>query len=132
MFDQMKAMGAVAGLLKNKDKLKQAGEEFREKLERLRVTGVAGGSAVRVTVTGHLEVVEVFIDPAVIAGVNAEETVGGGGGEGREMAQNLVMEATNDAIARARVLIAEEAKKMAEELGLPEMPGLEKMLAGGS
>ncbi len=136
MFDNMKAMGAIAGLMKNKEKLREKGEEFREKVKRIRVTGVAGGSAVRVTVTGELEVVDVFVDPAVMAGVNAEEFAGGGGagsgdGGGREMAQELIKEATNDALGRARVLIAEEARRMSEELGLPDMPGLEKMLTGG-
>lgn len=131
MFDQMKAMGAVAGLLKNRDKLEAAGREFEDKLDRIRVTGVAGGSAVRVTVTGQLQVTEVFIDPAVIAGVNADENVGDGTGTGRELAQQLVMDATNDALARARVLIAEEARRAADELGLPALPGLEKMLGAG-
>jgi DNA-binding protein YbaB len=134
MFDQMKAMGAVTSLLKNRDKLEQAGREFRDKLDRIRVTGVAGGSAVRVTVTGQLEVTEVFIDPAVIAGVNAEEAVDAAAGtaEGRELAQTLVMDATNDAIARARAMIAEEARRAADELGLPDMPGMEKLLTGGA
>ncbi len=125
MFEQMKTMGAIAGLLKNKDKLKQVGEDFRERIGKLRVTGVAGGSAVRVTITGQLEITEVFIERNAVAGAAQ------GGDEGREMLQQLVQEATNDAIKRVQALIAEEAKKISAELDLPPMPGLEKMLTGG-
>lgn len=126
MFEQMKAMGAVAGLLKNKDRLKQVGNDFRDQLGTLRITGVGGGSLVRVTITGQLEIIEVFIDPTAITGA-AQDSV-----NGQAMLQQLVQEATNDAIKRMQALIAEEAQKLAAELDLPPLPGLEKMLTGGA
>jgi hypothetical protein len=126
MFEQMKAMGAVAGLLKNKEKLQQVGDEFRERIGKLRVTGVGGGSAVRVTITGQLEVTEVHIEPSALTGAAQD------GEQGRAMLQSLVQEATNDAIKRVQALIAEEARKLSDELDLPPLPGFEKMLTGGS
>jgi DNA-binding YbaB/EbfC family protein len=126
MFEQMKAMGAIAGLMKNKDKLRQVGDDFRARLAELRVTGVAGGSLVRVTITGQLEVTEVFIDPTTISGAAQD------GENGQRMLSQLVQEATNDAIKRMQALISEEARKLAAELDLPPMPGLEKMLTGGA
>ena len=122
MFDQMKAMGQLAGLLKNKDRLKQIAEEFKEKVDRISVTGTAGGSAVRVTVSGKMRVTNVSIDPAAASAA--------GDAASRDMLQGLILDATNDALAQVQAIIAEEARRYADELGLPQMPGLERMLGG--
>ena len=43
MLDSFKAMGAITGLMKNKDKLEDAGRRIQAELEALRVEGEAGG-----------------------------------------------------------------------------------------
>ncbi|MFI4854498.1 MAG: hypothetical protein ACIAQF_05915, partial [Phycisphaerales bacterium JB065] len=53
------------------------------------------------------------------------------GAGGKAMVESLVQDATNEAISRIQVMVSEEARKMADELGLPEMPGIEKFLSGG-
>jgi len=121
VFDQFKAMGALAGLMKDKERLKRIGEEFGERLERIEVEGEAGGGAVRVSVSGKMRITDVFLDPALIAGLSVE-------GGGREMAQALVLEATNDGLAKAQAMVQEEARRQAQELGLPDVPGLDRML----
>lgn len=120
MFDNLKSLGALAGLMQNKDKIRIAVERFKEKLERISVTGAAGGGAVRVTVTGKLRVTEVNLDPALIAGLQA-------GAGGRTMAQSLIQDAINDALTRAQMLVHEEADKQARELGLPGLPGMDSI-----
>lgn len=120
MLDQFKAMGAVAGLMKNKEKLREVGERFQATLERINVTGSSGGGAVRVSVSGKLRVTDVHLDPALIAGL-------GTGEGGRAMAQALVAEAANDALQRAQAVIREEADRLARELGLPELPGMDRL-----
>lgn len=112
MFENLKSLGALAGLMQNKDKLREAAGRFRETLDRMRVTGEAGGGAVRVTVTGKLRVEEVFLDPALVAGLQAGEG-------GRAMAQALIRDACNAAMERAQALVHEQADKQARELGLP-------------
>lgn len=122
MFDQFKAMGAIAGLMRDKEKVRAAIERFRESMERLVVVGSAGGGAVRVTVSGKLRVTDVHFDPALVAGLQTGEG-------GRAMAQALIAEATNDALAKAQAIIQQEADRQAKDLGLPGMPGLD-MLTG--
>lgn len=117
MFDQFKAMGALAGLLKDKDRLRQMTEQFKEKMERTRVTGAAGGGAVRVTISGKLRVTDIEIQPAL-----------GSGDASRVELQNLLIEATNDALERVQELIQAEATRRAQELGLPDMPGLSTLM----
>jgi DNA-binding YbaB/EbfC family protein len=120
MFDNLKALGALAGLMQNKDRVRAVAERFKGKLERMNVTGTAGGGAVRVSVTGKLRVTDVSLDPALIAGLQAGEG-------GRAMAQSLIQEAMNDAMSRAQALVHEEADKQARELGLPGLPGMDSI-----
>lgn len=114
MFDNLKAMGAVAGLLKNKDKLRAAGERISSKLEATRVEGEAGSGAVRVTADGKLRILHVSLSPG-LAGAFADAS-------SRTMAEGLIAEAVNDALRKARDKAREAANVEARELGLPEIP----------
>jgi hypothetical protein len=121
MFQNLKALGALAGLMQNKEKLREAVARFRETIDRLRVTGEAGGGAVRVTVTGKLRVEEVALDPALVAGLHGEH--------GRATAQSLIRDACNRAMERAQALVHEQADTQARELGLPGLPGLDALMS---
>lgn len=121
MFDNFKAVGALTALLRDKEKIKQAGERVKETLEVSRVVGEAGGGAVRVTMSGRMEVVAVELDPSMAKGLCAGE-------EAREMGQRLIADATNMAVAKAQALMHEVVTKEARDLGLPDMPGLGNLL----
>ncbi|MEM9373058.1 MAG: YbaB/EbfC family nucleoid-associated protein [Planctomycetota bacterium] len=120
MFDQLKAMQSVAALLKNKEQLAETGERIKARTGALRVIGEAGGGACRVTMTGRMQVTDLVLDPALLAGMAVDDKT-------RELATSLIREAVNDATERAqeqvRALIAREA----EEIGLP---GLTDQLSG--
>ncbi len=127
MFDQIKALGSLAGLMKDKERLRGIAERFREKIDAIRVVGAGGGGAVRVTMSGQMRVMDVALDPALVAGLG----VGAGGGA---MAQALIRDAINDAVAQAQALVRSEADRQARELGLPGvggMGGLEGLMGGG-
>ncbi|MGI8910751.1 MAG: YbaB/EbfC family nucleoid-associated protein [Rubrobacteraceae bacterium] len=61
-------------------------QQAQEELAKETVTASAGGGAVKVTVTGGLEVISVEIDPEV---VDPEDV---------EMLQDMVLAATNEAV----------------------------------
>lgn len=117
-----KTMGAVASLLKNKDKLRESGEELKRRLAEIRATGEAGGGVVRVTASGDMKIVGVEIAPAACAGADDQS---------RSMLQDLIAEATNHALSRARALAQGEIARMANELGLPDIGGLTGLLPMG-
>jgi DNA-binding YbaB/EbfC family protein len=119
VFDQMKAMGALAGLMKNREKIKEAGERMQRTLEAARIVGQAGGGLVRVQVTGRLRIESVEIDPNVASAMTTDE--------GRRQAQSLITEATNDALRAAERVIQQETQRMARELGVEDMPGMDKI-----
>jgi DNA-binding protein YbaB len=121
MFDQFKAMGALAGLLKDKDKVKATADRVREKLEATRVEGSAGGGAVRATVNGTARVLFVHVEPALGAGFGDEQS--------RGMAEALIAEAVNDGLRRAREAAQAIVEEEAHEMGLADMiPGLRNFL----
>lgn len=115
MFDQLKQMKQLMGALGNPAELKAKFEAVQAELAETTVEGEAGGGAVRVSVTGHLMVTAVHVDPNVAAGLAA-------GGDYVTQIERLVMEATNDALAKARGLIKD---RMGEATGGMNLPGLE-------
>lgn len=115
MFDNLKAMGAVAGLLKNQDKLKSAMERVRRTLADTRLTGESGGGAVRAIVTGDLRVLSIEVGPALATGLAADSS--------RRMAETLITEAVNDGLRKAQAEAGRVMSAEAKELGLPDLPG---------
>jgi DNA-binding protein YbaB len=115
MFDKLKAMGAMAALFKDKDKLRAAGQRIREKSEAVRAEGEGGAGAVRVTVNGQLKVVAVELTPALVMGMAADERT-------RELAGDLIAQAVNAANASAQVHMKAIIDREARELGLPGLP----------
>ncbi len=78
----------------------------------------------RVTASGKMRVTGVHVDPAAIAGLETGEG-------GRAMVEALIGEATNDALEQAQRMVQEEARRLAAELNLPDVPGVERLLGGG-
>jgi DNA-binding protein YbaB len=122
MFEQLKMAGALAGLMKNKEGLKAAGERIRSRLREMRAGGAAGGGAVRATATGELRIESIQIEPALAAGLADPAS--------RAYAEQLITEAVNNALDQAKAIAQREAAKEAEALGLPGMDGLAGMLGG--
>ncbi|MEM1184387.1 MAG: YbaB/EbfC family nucleoid-associated protein [Planctomycetota bacterium] len=108
----MKMMGKLASLLKNKSKLEAAAQDIKAQLESLRVEGQAGNGAVRAVATGSMKIESVRIDPALAAGLMTED---------RAMAEGLVTHAVNDALIRAQEAARQIVQRHADELGLGDL-----------
>ncbi|MFN7022010.1 MAG: YbaB/EbfC family nucleoid-associated protein [Phycisphaerales bacterium] len=122
MFDGLKAMGALAGLMKNKDALKEAGARIKVRLAELRASGGSGGGVVRAVVSGDMKVVSVTLEASALAGLADASS--------RAMVESLIAEAVNNAMDIAKAMAQREIAKEAEALGLPNMPGMEGLLGG--
>jgi nucleoid-associated protein EbfC len=116
MFDKLKAMGQMAALLKDKERLRESAQRIKLRAAEVRAEGQAGSGAVRVTVDGTMKVLKVEMMPALVAGMAADEKT-------RELAGSLIADAVNEAIKLAqdkmKVIMSEEAR----EMGLPDLPG---------
>jgi hypothetical protein len=110
-----KEIGQMIGLMRNLPKIKDEVGRFQERLGQVSAEGDAGGGMVRVRFNGRMEMVACQLsDEAVKMG-------------DREMLEDLIRSATNQALERVRKLVAEETSKMAAGLGLPAdmaLPGI--------
>lgn len=118
MFDQLKSMQAVASLLKNKEKLAEAGERVKTRTAEIRATGASGGGACRATVSGRMELLDLHLEPALLAGMAVDDKT-------RALATGLIRDAVNDAMRGAQSQVKDLIAREAEALGLP---GIEKQL----
>jgi DNA-binding protein YbaB len=122
VFDNLKAIGALTALMKNQDKIKDSIARVKGEMEQWRVTGQAGGGAARVVCNGHMKVIDVELTPALVAGMAADDRT-------RQLAGNLIAEATNDAIAQAQRKVKDAFDRESAALGLGDL-GLGSGLGG--
>lgn len=113
MFDKI---GQIAGLMKNLPKIREEMSKLQGKLAQISAEGDAGGGMVRARVNGNMEVVTcTFSDEALKGG-------------DKELLEDLTVAAVNQAMKKAKEMVAEETAKMATGLGLPPgmgLPGME-------
>jgi DNA-binding YbaB/EbfC family protein len=102
-----KELGSLAHLLKNAQALTGRMQEMRNRLGERKVTGSAGGGMVSVEMNGHSQVTGCQIDPALF------ET-----GD-REMLEDLIVVAVNQALEKVREMAAEEMGQITDGLNLP-------------
>lgn len=114
MFDNLKNMASMAGMLKDMPRIKAQIEEIKEELGRMHVTGESGGGAVRVIANGHLKIESVEVDQALLSGL-----VDSTDPDDLAMAQDLIAGATNNALEKARVMAAQKFAEAAGDMGLP-------------
>jgi len=114
-----KGLGDVAGLLKQAQQMRGRFGEIQESLGRMRVEGNAGGGMVRVTANGQQKILGCQIDPSLW------ET-----GD-REMLEDLVVAATNQALEKARGAATEEFGKLAGGLDLSNLSDMLSKLGLG-
>jgi DNA-binding YbaB/EbfC family protein len=103
-------MPGLGDIMKQAQKVKAEMERLQAEAAGKTVEGSAGGGMVVVVANGKGEILSVRIDREAVRG------------EDLEMLQDLVMAAANDALRRAREVLAQEFSRLAGGLGLP--PGL--------
>ena len=114
--DKLKAMQAIGSLMKNKEQLAEAGERIKAKIDAMRIEGEAGGGACRAIVNGKMKLLDLTLDPALLAGMAVDEKT-------RDLATQLIKDAINDATEKAQRRVQDEISKEAEELGLGDLGG---------
>ncbi|HEY7884234.1 MAG TPA: YbaB/EbfC family nucleoid-associated protein [Cellvibrionaceae bacterium] len=94
------------------DMMKQA-QQMQEKMQKLQeeiasseVTGQSGAGMVTVTMTGRHDVRRVQIDPSLL-------------GEDKEMLEDLIAAAVNDAVRRVETASRDKMQELTAGMGLP-------------
>ncbi len=110
-----KEIGQFANLMRNLPKIREHVEQLQSQLARLTAEGSAGGDLVKVRVNGKMEVLSCKLSDEALKQND------------RELLEDLIVGATNQALQKVRQLVADETGKMAGGLGLPEgmnLPGM--------
>jgi DNA-binding YbaB/EbfC family protein len=103
-------MADFLGMMKQAAQLQSRMKALQDELDHVEVEGVSGGGLVSVRMTAKTEVKAVKIDPSLM---KAEE---------REILEDLLVTAHNDARRKAEAAMQEKMKALTGGLGLP--PGL--------
>lgn len=119
MFKGLANLANLGTLLKQAQQMESKLQQLNEELKTQRATGTAGGGLVAVDVNGLGEVLACRVDASLVQGGD------------RELLEDLLPAAINQAVAKSKQLHAQAMKSMTEGLNLP---GLDEMLArlGGS
>jgi DNA-binding YbaB/EbfC family protein len=110
-----KEIGQFAGLLKQLPKIREEMDKLQQRLGEITAEGDAGAGMVRVKVNGKMEMLSCTISDELMQ-LND-----------REMLEDLIRAATNQAMERVRKSVQEETGKMASGFGLPAGMGLPGM-----
>src|SRR5690554_6168283 len=102
-------MANMQKALKQFQKMQAQMEKIQEELAEKTVTATVGGGVVSVEISGALEVKKVTVDPEAL--------------EEREMLEDLLLAAFNEAIKRAQELSAGELAKVTGSLNIPGLSG---------
>ena len=101
--------GGLGALMKQAQQMQENMKKVQEELARIDVEGQAGAGLVKVTMSCKHQVKKVSIDPSLV-------------GEDKDMLEDLVMAAMNDAVAKAEA--ATQAKMAGFTAGLNLPPGM--------
>jgi DNA-binding YbaB/EbfC family protein len=101
--------GNFGNMIKQAEAMQAKMQKAQAEIETLEVVGESGGGMVKVTMTGKHQVKRVQIEPAVV-------------GEDREMLEDLIAAATNDAVQKVDVRVQEKMSSLTAGLQLP--PGM--------
>jgi len=101
------SFGGMGDLLKQAQEMQGRIAKIQEELGQKTVEGSAGGGMVQVTVNGQFNLTTVKIEPSVI---NPAE---------KEMLEDLIAAAVNDAMRKARDMVSTEMSKITGGFKIP-------------
>ncbi len=97
---------SLGNMMKQAQKLQGDLQKAQEELATMEVTGQAGGGMVKVVMTGRHDVRQVSIDPSLMQ-------------EDKDMLEDLLAAAVNDAVYQVEKQTKERMSDMASGMGLP-------------
>ena len=101
--------GGIGQLMKQAQEMQTSMKKAQEEMASLTVTGESGAGVVRITMTCQHQVRSIEIDDSMI-------------GDDKEMLEDLIVAAFNDAVRKVEATVQEKYSGMASGMALP--PGM--------
>lgn len=99
-------MNGMGDLMKKAQKMQEEMQKAQEEIAKSEVTGESGAGLIKVTMTGRHDVKKVDIDPSLMS-------------EDKDILEDLLAAAVNDAVRRVEENQKERMSGMASGMGLP-------------
>ena len=96
----MKGLGNMQGIMKQMNQMQNRMKQVQESFAENKYEGSAGGGAVKVTVQGQDKIIDFKISSEIFSS------------EDKDMLQDLLVAATNDALARSKEAYNKEMEKV--------------------
>lgn len=114
MFDSLKSMGAIASLLKNKEKIAEAMARVHANLDQRTITVTAPDNSVQVIMTGKAKLQTLTLSDEILAKAAGDP-------EAKAKLQKTILGAITAAQNRVAEVVKVEVQREANELGIPEL-----------
>jgi len=118
VFKGLGNLAQFGSLLKQAQQMGSRLQTVNEELKTRRASGSAGGGMVTVEVSGIGEVLSCRVDPSLVAGGD------------RELLEDLIPAAVNQALEKAKELHAEAMRSVADDMDLPPLDEMLNQLRG--
>ena len=98
--------GQLGGLMKQAQQMQENLKKAQDEIAAMEIEGQAGAGMVKITMTGRHDVKRVSIDPSLM-------------GDDKDMLEDLIAAAINDAVRRVETLTQEKMAGLTSGFGLP-------------
>lgn len=98
--------GGLSNIMKQAQQMQENMQKAQEEIANMEVTGESGAGLVKITMTGRHDVKSVTIDPTLI-------------GDDKDMLEDLIAAAVNDANRRVESMTQEKISGLAAGMDLP-------------
>ncbi len=96
----------LGNIMKQAQQMQENMQKAQEEIAKMEVTGESGAGLVKITITGRHDVKSVIIDPTLI-------------GDDKDMLEDLIAAAVNDANRRVESMTQEKMSGLAAGMDLP-------------
>lgn len=111
---------SLGDIMKQAQEMQSKMQGMQEEMKNLTVTGEAGAGLVKVTMNGSHDVEGVFIDASLLPQKkDDEEGEAGSTAEAKEMLEDLIAAATNDAVAKVEKASKDKMSQVTGGMNLP-------------
>ncbi len=101
----------LTDIMKQAQSMQTKFNEIQQEVAQKKVEGVSGGGMVKVVVNGRQQIISLTIEPEIYAS------------EDKEMLEDLIIAAANNALEQSKQLLQEELKKLTGGLPMPNFMG---------
>lgn len=98
--------GGLGNIMKQAQQMQEDMQKAQEEIANMEVTGESGAGMVKITMTGKHDVKNVIVDPALL-------------GEDKDMLEDLIAAAVNDANRRVENMTQEKMSGVTAGMNLP-------------